>query len=606
MIIIDKIKEPTPFFVRKPHPTVFKTDLEKQRYWAKQKKYWVEGYSEDVNGMLYFYAQEVMLKNRVTGQKYYPTVRDADVLISRELKSAMEEGVSPFIVKGRGVGLSSWGMNLPFYFFKIYPNSKCIATSRDKKTLASLFNEKTMIAYDEMTPDIKFDLINKNQTSAESYLNVGGNYLDEKGNTKYGISEFVCRDTQESDKATTNFSGAGAIFGFADEAPLMPRFNKFFDSSIEVFKDHSQNRIVGLLLSGGTVEDTVKPEALQRIQEVWANASAMKIRPIFIPATYGKFMTNGHSDHKMAEEELLKEREELKNLPDKLKAHIKNNPLNIDEIFEFAHGNNRFSETAIERISLRLKDLTQNPELSVNYKLGQLGGELIATPSKLGWLEVLEHPKPDIKYVLGFDGTQSTETTSDNKKASKASFYVMKGVDPQGKFEFAPVAKIFQRPKDFDDIWEKAILTVKYYNKFGNAKVTGERNGAGGVLAEKLLKDPDTKKCVLGKRVLTTSGSGFKTEPFFYRSDDVKDWQFLHANTYMKKYVENVGFKSLLLDCLKPDVENSDELDAFLACLYGWGTGDLLGEKPKEKKTKKVMIIVGWENGVPKWEERFV
>ena len=43
----------------------------------------------------------------------------------------------------------------------------------------------------------------------------------------------------------------------------------------------------------------------------------------------------------------------------------------------------------------------------------------------------------------------------------------------------------------------------------------GERNGAGGVLAEKLLKDPDTKKCVLGKRVLTTSGSGFKTEPFF-------------------------------------------------------------------------------------------
>ena len=67
MTIIDKIKDPAPFFTRVPHPTVFKTTLERQKYWAEQKRIWVEGYNEDVNGMLYWYAQECILKDRVRG-----------------------------------------------------------------------------------------------------------------------------------------------------------------------------------------------------------------------------------------------------------------------------------------------------------------------------------------------------------------------------------------------------------------------------------------------------------------------------------------------------------------------------------------------------------
>ena len=86
MIIVDKIKSPSPFFTRKPHPTVFKSTYEEQKYWAQQKKYWVEGYNEDINGMLYFYAQEIILKDRIRGSMYYPTVRDADVLISHKFK----------------------------------------------------------------------------------------------------------------------------------------------------------------------------------------------------------------------------------------------------------------------------------------------------------------------------------------------------------------------------------------------------------------------------------------------------------------------------------------------------------------------------------------
>lgn len=345
MILIDKIKDPAPFFVRKEIPTTFKTTLAEQKYWAKEKEYWIDGYNSDINGMLYYYATQIVLEDRIRAKKYYPTVRDAEIFIFGELWDCWKKGESPFIIKGRGIGLSSIGMNLPYYFFRIMPGSNCIATSRDKKTLATLFTNKTMVAYDEMHPRIQPDLISKNQTSSESFLRLGMKYIDEYGKEKYGISEFTCRDTQESDKAATNFSGGGAIYGFADEAPLMVRFNKFFNSATELFMDHSQNRMAGLLLNGGTCEDTIKTEDIQRIQTIWENAKLKRIRPIFIPATYGKHVVNGHSGHEQAREEILRRRDELDQMPDKtdLRAYIKNNPLSIDEIFEIGKGG-KFSE----------------------------------------------------------------------------------------------------------------------------------------------------------------------------------------------------------------------------------------------------------------------
>lgn len=605
--IIDKTAPPAPFFTRVPRPEIFKTELERQKYWAKEKERWINGYNSDIGGMLYFYATQIKLKDRLSGEIYYPTVRDADMLIFSQLEECRKEGESPFIFKGRGVGLSSIGMNLPFYFFRTMPNSTAIATSKDKKTLSTLFNEKTIIAFDELDPDIRFDLINKNQTLSESYLKVGSKFINKEGNEKYAQSSFVCRDTQESDKAATNFSGGGAAFGFADEAPLMPRFSMFFNSARDVFMDHSKNRMGGLLLSGGTMEDTIKTQEIQRIANIYASAKTLRIRPIFLPATYGKHIVNGHSDHKRAEREILERREELDKLHDKsdLRAYIKNNPLTIEEILELGKGNSRFEDYTKERINVQVKFLskTENNPVIVKHNLTELNDKILAIPSDKGFASILEHPKPDVKYVLGLDATQSTEETSGKSGNSKFSIYVMKGVDPNSDIQFAPIAKMCERPKDFDDIFDKGIRLLKYYNKFGLAKITGENNAAGGVFVSKLLKDPILKKTVLAKRDLTLKGNVDTSKPFFYRNDDILDWQFIVANTYFKKYAEMVKFMSLLKDCQLPDVSNTDELDAFLACLYGWGTGDLLGEKKKEKPAKSVMVVVGYENGTAVWKE---
>lgn len=599
MIIIDKIKIPAPFFTRKEMPSVFKTTLDKQKYLAEEKRRWIEGYG-GLNGMLYYYATQVILKDRLKGIKYYPTVRDVEAeIIFPQLEDCFKNGESPFIVKGRGVGLSSIGMNLPHYFFRVYPNTTCIATSKNKKTLAELFTEKTMISFDEMNPAIKPDLIAKNQTANESFLRYGYKYLDERGREQYSENKFLCRDTQESDSATTNFSGAGAIFGFADEAPLMPRLNGFFDSAIECFTNHSENRLEGLLLFGGTVEDSVPVEAVQRLQEVWNNAKELKIRPIFIPSTYGKHLLNGHSDHKKAEEEILRRRDELDKLTDKtrLQNYIKNNPLSIDEIFNFA-GSSRFDEYTIQRINLQINELEKPSNKfakPTGYNLVEHQGELTAIPKKDSNFQILEHPKDGVRYMWSLDATQSTENTSGVKKNSKFSITIMKGVDPQAELQFAPVARFLERPKNFDDVFDWGIRIFKYYNKYGLCKHAGELNATGGVMLEKLQKEGFGKNAVV-KREMYKTGWVETKRAWFYRVDATIDWQYLAANTYFKKYVEMVRFVDLLKEAQMPEETNKDYLDSFLAGLWGWMTGDLLNEKVVKKAEVKVIEGVRWND----------
>jgi hypothetical protein len=601
MIIIDKIKDPTPFFTRKDKPTMFKTTLDEQKYWAKEKERWVEGYSEDVNGMLYFYATQIMLKDRITGAHYYPTVRDADVFIFNELKNCMRDGISPFIIKGRGVGLSSIGMNLPFYFFRTNPNSKAIATSRDKKTIATLFTDKTIVAYERFDPSIKFDLISKNQTANESFLRLGMKFLNNKREEEYAQSEFVCRDTQESDKATTNFSGAGAMYGFADEAPLMPRFSKFFNSARECFIDHSQNKMVGLLLNGGTVEDTIKTEDIQRINDVWNAGAILNIKPIFIPATFGKHMTNGHSDHKKAEEQILRRREELGKLDDKsdLNAYIKNNPLTIEDIFNFA-SNSRWEDHTRECINLQVNNLGIDKPNIGSYSLVDNNGNIEANPSDKSNIRIFEHPKENVKYVLAVDATQSTDSTSGKSGNSKFAITVMKGVDPQSDYQFCPVAVFKERPQSFDSVFNTAFRLLKYYDKFGNAKICGELNATGGVFAELITKKGLHNKHIV-RRDLSKKGFVNTSKLWYYRVTATIDWQFLAANTYFKKYGHMVMFIDLLKDCQKKEEDNTDFLDSFLGCLWGFGTGDLL-EEPTKEKVKSQMWVSKYVNGMFKWE----
>jgi hypothetical protein len=70
---------------------------------------------------------------------------------------------------------------------------------------------------------------------------------------------------------------------------------------------------------------------------------------------------------------------------------------------------------------------------------------------------------------------------------------------------------------------------------------------------------------------------------WFYRNDKILQWQLEAANIYFKKYGHIVWFADYLEDALKGIEENADALDSLMACLYGFGTGDLFGEQKKKE-----------------------
>jgi len=450
--------------------------------------------------------------------------------------------------------------------------------------------------------------VRKNQTLSESYLKTGSNYLDHNNKVKYAESIFLCRDTQESEKAATKFSGAGSIYGFADEAPLMPRVFSFFNSAIEIFKDHSLNKITGLLLMGGTVEDTIPREAIVRLRDIWNKAEYMQILPFFIDATYGKHLVNGHSNREKAREEILRRRDELNKLEDKtaLNAYIKNNPLDISEIFSMADGA-MFDEYTIQVVKSQLETIpTETKKIIVPHSIIKRDDVVVANPEKSSGIKILEHPKPNVDYVFGLDSIMTSELSSTNSGVSDYSFTGMKGIDPSSELQFCPVVLYKERPKTIYQAHETAIRVLQYYNKFGRAKVTGELNAASEIFISMAIAE-GLRNNLIKRRDLSDKGYVDVKKFWFYRNDKIKDWQVEATNIYLKKYGHMVWFKEYLDDAMKGENDNKDALDSLMACLYGFGTGDLFGEQKKAeaprpivKSLRRVLVQEG-DKIIEKW-----
>jgi hypothetical protein len=182
----------------------------------------------------------------------------------------------------------------------------------------------------------------------------------------------------------------------------------------------------------------------------------------------------------------------------------------------------------------------------------------------------------------------------------------MKGVDPQGERQFCVVACYLVRPKDFDDVFDEAIKMLRFWNEWGLAQFCGELNATGGVLAEKMVK-LGFKKQLIARNKLTKEGNKLTSNLWYYRVDGTIDWQYLHGNTYIKLYWESIEFIELLYDMQKPYGENVDFLDSFLGCIWGFGTGDLLGENKKVSAPRVAMpslrrtLVMDGDKIIEKW-----
>jgi hypothetical protein len=304
-------------------------------------------------------------------------------------------------------------------------------------------------------------------------------------------------------------------------------------------------------------------------------------------------MVNGHSNHEKARDEILKRREELSLLDDKsqLTAYIKNNPLEIDDIFDFA-GGGLFDEHTVEKVNAQLRELPKvKQELKpVPHKINVSISSVIAEPVKDSSIHILEHPKEGVEYIIGGDTIMTSDLTSSTSGNSKYAAIVTKGVDPQGEIQFAPVATYLERPKSIEYANIQLMSLAKYYNKYGKCKIMCELNAGAENLLQMLINE-GLSRMIMMRKDLNKSGWVDRSKPWFYRADIILKWQIEAANIYFKKYAHMVFFKELLVDATKGVNDNTDILDAFMAALYGWGSGDILGTKVQTKTPKKIQMV---------------
>jgi hypothetical protein len=267
-----------------------------------------------------------------------------------------------------------------------------------------------------------------------------------------------------------------------------------------------------------------------------------------------------------------------------------------------------FDEYTVEKVNAQLRELPKvKQEMKpVAHKINVSATLVVAEPVKESPILILEHPKEGVDYILGGDAVMTSDLTSSAKGNSKYGGIMTKGVDPQGELQFAPVAIYLERPKSIEHGNMQMIKLAKYYNKYGRCKIMCELNAGAEHLLQNLINE-GLSRMIMMRKDLNKTGWVDRSKPWFYRADVIKKWQIEAANIYFKKYSHMVFFSELLVDATKGADDNTDILDAFMAALYGWGSGNILENKTQTKVVKKIqMVKYEMVNGVmkPIWYEK--
>lgn len=589
MLIIDHTKPSAPIWEYTPVP-VFKTTVEKQRYWDKQNKLWVEGYA-DIPGTLIFKTQECVCKHRITGQPFRPQARYADLMIHQFIdQQRKRKAKSANIIKPRGIGLSTDFGCLSNYFMRVFPGSTSLITSKDQKGIGTLFSEKIKYTYEKLHPDIRPLLINKNETRDKCFLKTA--ILLENDNI--AESRVLCSETSEKPKSPTNFSGEGAIAGMYDEFPLHPRKQELLKSSSECYRDPATGEMVGILIAGGTVEDTLSGNDFNEFAKYIHDLDPEDL--LFLPFWMNKFVdANGYPDKEKAQIWWEQELETLtkKNDVEGIIAFKKNQPSCREDIFALAQ-NTFWEEDVDDKLRKHRDQIVLNCFPHKRGKLLEIGGQVSFEPIRSGTnfsmtdlhqppVTIIEECKPNVEYYLLVDGT-GTGLETGEKEGSFVAGVILKGYDPEGD-SFGTPACYFERPRTVEASYINLINLASYYNKYNNFKgIEAEANIGTGDHFSTFLKNKGLWHWVIKRKDLSGKGYTNTSKPFQAVNDVVRDYQVRCANVFLRKYIQHIKLIPLLNSLILPKGENADLRDAWLMMFILFPNVD--ANTPKEKVKK--------------------
>ena len=461
------IKKKPPIYVRKPKP-LFRTEVEKKKYWANEKKKWLEG-SDGLPGMFYHFLQEQWIKDRVSGKTLIPKAFERDLMVHEEIEKARKSFTPVLILKARGTALSTLGGCAVQYHMRAYPGSTCLVTSADQARISKLYTDKIRVCYDRYDEDIQYDISKYSETMAKTYLQLNIKHVDDYGRETVSQSDMFCNQTNKDDASASSFSGTGAIFGFFDEIALNKRRAMLLQSSESCFIDPNTSERTGLLLAGGTAEDVLTTEDLAQFKLLYDKWIELGWKVVFLPYYHRFHDENGYIDKEAGERWYEREyaAKAKSSDPSDLQAFLKNNPSKLEDIFSLG-STSFFNETAVNNLKVIREKISLNKP-DPTYNIAVIGNKAEAVPSNKGMYTIQEHPKPFVKYVMVIDGvaTGTDYGTGDSKMAAT----VIKEYDPETNLPYQTVAVVEWKPQSLEQAFPIILNLARYYNKEGGFRV---------------------------------------------------------------------------------------------------------------------------------------
>lgn len=442
--IIDKTKPPSPRFIFSPPPT-FKTNLERLNYRAEEKRRCFEGY----NGLTpyhYFYLTQCFIKIGTAGLIERPQWRDCDGWILEGFHEARKRMFDMLLLSRREIGKTTIGGGLlPNYFMRMFPGSTSIMTSCDKDRIYNMFTDKTIVTFQNLSPDFAPKNMSKRQTKNDVALEADYGFLDQYGEKKVGRSRLFCKETVLK---PDGFSSIRAIYGYYDEIALHERAQQLMESSQSCYMEGTQK--TGTMFSAGTIEAGVPQESVNMLREIVGNSEISKTVVLLAPYWWGlkEFMVNGHSDEKKGKEWWDKECERLEKstIKSAIKSFKKNYPPDLETALDTATSGTLPEECLAILSEQRKRIMRDKPPIQTYRLFRNEEGKVEYEPDKNGKFYILTLPDENKDYSSGTDpipfgnanltdGSDYAIIISEDDTGTDVAYYAERNMNPDIVFE---------------------------------------------------------------------------------------------------------------------------------------------------------------------------
>jgi hypothetical protein len=584
------------FYKRTATPS-FTKEVDRVRYWSKEKQRWIEGY-DGMSGLYYHFLQEQVIKNRVTGKLLYPRALESDYITYQQIEESRRNFTPTLVIKARATRFSTFGGAATNYFMRAYPGSTCLVTSADQSRISKLYIDKIKLTHDNYHEDIRYDILQEAASKTSTYMMLGVKYRDENGKIVFGKSDIFCNQTSSSDLAATSFSGTGAIFGFYDEFALNPRRNLVLQSSESCYIDADTSKRVGLLVMGGTVEHTLSSEDLSNFVMLYNSCIEKGWNVIFLPYWYRFHDENGYIDKDAAERWYEEEYNNHAKTGDKsdLTAFLKNNPSSMEDVISLG-GSGFFSERSVDRLKEQRDRINASGIKHESYRLEkrQLTLNVESFPDNNGKYIIQEHPLDGVTYNMVVDGVATGSEFGDGN--SKVAAVMIKQFDPRTQLPFQTVASMEYRPQSLDQVFPLLLDFAKYYNRYNGFNVIHPEasNSTHELLPQYMLKEGYIQW--MKHRVDYSKAGNIDVRKY---GQPMNNHSIPYAigrwNELIDKYCEGITMINIINSMLEPISKNADLRSAMLLYAFLLNKDYDKPAKPKQDEYKLQPKII-YKNG---------